>query len=48
MSERDIAFITRARESTVYVLLAAGVKASQAKDIAKAKQLARELRRAKS
>jgi putative addiction module killer protein len=33
--------------STVYVLLAGGVKASQAKDIAKAKTMARELKRAK-
>lgn len=33
--------------STVYVLLAGGVKASQAKDITKAKRLAREFRRAK-
>ena len=33
--------------STVYVLLAGGVKASQEKDIAKAKKMARELKRAK-
>jgi putative addiction module killer protein len=33
--------------STVYVLLAGGVKASQTKDIAKAKKMARELKRAK-
>jgi len=33
--------------STVYVLLAGGVKASQAKDIATAKKMARELKRAK-
>jgi putative addiction module killer protein len=33
--------------STVYVLLAGGIKASQTKDITKAKQLARELKRAK-
>jgi len=33
--------------STVYVLLAGGVKASQTKDIAKAKIMARELKRAK-
>jgi len=33
--------------STVYVLLAGGVKASQTKDIAKAKTMARELKRAK-
>jgi putative addiction module killer protein len=33
--------------STVYVLLAGGAKASQTKDIAKAKKLARELNRAK-
>ena len=33
--------------ATVYVLLAGGVKASQTKDIAKAKKMARELRRAK-
>jgi len=33
--------------STVYVLLAGGVKASQTKDIAKAKRMARELKRAK-
>jgi putative addiction module killer protein len=33
--------------STVYVLLAGGVKASQKKDIAKAKRMARELKRAK-
>jgi len=33
--------------STVYVLLAGGVKASQTKDIAKAKQMARELKRTK-
>ena len=32
--------------STVYVLLAGGVKATQTKDIAKAKQMARELKRA--
>ncbi|MGB9236990.1 MAG: type II toxin-antitoxin system RelE/ParE family toxin [Terriglobales bacterium] len=32
--------------STVYVLLAGGVKASQAKDIARAKRMARELRKA--
>jgi len=33
--------------TTVYVLLAGGVKASQTKDIAKAKKMAHELRRAK-
>jgi putative addiction module killer protein len=33
--------------SIVYVLLAGGTKASQAKDIAKAKRMARELRRSK-
>jgi putative addiction module killer protein len=33
--------------STVYVLLAGGVKGSQTKDIAKAKRMARELKRAK-
>jgi putative addiction module killer protein len=33
--------------STVYVLLAGGVKASQTKDIAKAEKMARELKRAK-
>ena len=33
--------------STVYVLLAGGVKASEAKDIAKAKRVARELKRTK-
>jgi len=33
--------------STVYVLLAGGVKATQRKDIAKAKKMARELKRAK-
>ena len=33
--------------STVYVLLAGGVEASQTKDIAKAKQMARELKRTK-
>jgi putative addiction module killer protein len=33
--------------STIYVLLAGGVKASQTKDIAKAKRMARELKRAK-
>src|SRR5882672_1996302 len=33
--------------STVYVLLAAGIKASQTKDIAKAKKMARELKRGK-
>lgn len=33
--------------STVYVLLAGGVKASQKKDIAKAKKMARDLKRAK-
>ena len=33
--------------STVYVLLAGGVKVSQTKDIAKAKKMARELNRAK-
>ena len=36
-------YYTRTR-STVYVLLAGGVKASQKKDIAKAKRMARELR----
>jgi len=34
--------------STVYVLLAGGIKASQTKDIAKAKRMARELKREKS
>ena len=34
--------------STVYVLLAGGAKATQAKDIARAKRMAREVRRAKS
>ena len=34
--------------STVYVLLGGGVKASQAKDIARAKQMAGELKKAKS
>jgi putative addiction module killer protein len=33
--------------STVYVLLAGGIKASQTKDIARAKKMARELRKAK-
>src|SRR5271168_4518797 len=33
--------------STVYVLLAGGAKASQAKDIARAKKMANELKRAK-
>jgi len=33
--------------STIYVLLCAGVKGSQAKDIARAKKMARELKRAK-
>ena len=33
--------------TTVYVLLAGGVKASQTKDIAKSKKMARELKRAK-
>jgi putative addiction module killer protein len=33
--------------STIYVLLAGGVKASQAKDIVKARRMARELKRAK-
>jgi putative addiction module killer protein len=33
--------------STVYVLLAGGVKATQTKDIAKAKKMARELKGAK-
>jgi putative addiction module killer protein len=33
--------------SAVYVLLAGGAKATQTKDIAKAKQMARELKRAK-
>jgi putative addiction module killer protein len=33
--------------STMYVLLIGGVKASQGKDIDKAKQMARELKRAK-
>jgi putative addiction module killer protein len=33
--------------STVYVLLAGGVKASQTRDIAKAKKMARELKKAK-
>jgi putative addiction module killer protein len=34
--------------AAIYVLLAGGSKASQAKDIAKAKQMARELKRARS
>ena len=33
--------------STIYVLLCGGVKSSQAKDIARAKKMARELKRAK-
>jgi putative addiction module killer protein len=33
--------------STVYILLAGGTKASQTKDIAKAKRMARELRGSK-
>jgi putative addiction module killer protein len=33
--------------STIYVLLAGGVKASQTKDIAKAKEMARALKKAK-
>jgi putative addiction module killer protein len=33
--------------STVYLLLIGGIKASQAKDIAKAKKMARELKKAK-
>jgi putative addiction module killer protein len=33
--------------STVYVLLAGGMKASQTKDIARAKKMARELKKAK-
>jgi putative addiction module killer protein len=33
--------------STIYVLLAGGVKASQTKDITKAKKMARELKRTK-
>ena len=33
--------------STIYVLLAGGTKASQARDIAKAKRMARELKRSK-
>jgi putative addiction module killer protein len=33
--------------STVYILLAGSVKASQAKDIAKARAMTRELKRAK-
>jgi len=36
------------KESTIYVVLAGGVKASQVKDIAKAKKMARELKRGKS
>jgi putative addiction module killer protein len=40
-------YFTRAG-STIYFLLVGGVKASQAKDIATAKQMARELKRAKS
>ena len=35
------------RESTVYVLLVGGMKASQARDIAKAKKMARDLKGAK-
>src|SRR5882724_5376761 len=34
--------------STVYVLLAGGAKASQTRDIAKAKKMARELKRTKA
>jgi putative addiction module killer protein len=33
--------------STIYVLLAGGVKATQAKDIAKARKMAREIKRTK-
>jgi putative addiction module killer protein len=33
--------------STVYVLLAGGVKASQSKDVRRAKEMAREFRKAK-
>ncbi len=44
MSEQGIGFITRELGTTVYVLLAGGVKASQTKDIAKAKKMARELK----
>src|ERR1700720_4903854 len=47
MSERDIEFITTRAGSTVYVLLAGGVKASQTKDIAKAKQMAPGSKKAK-
>jgi putative addiction module killer protein len=39
-------YYTRAG-STVYVLLAGGTKASQTKDISKAKKMARELKREK-
>jgi putative addiction module killer protein len=34
--------------SSIYLLLAGGVKASQTKDIAKAQKMARELKRAKA
>ncbi len=34
--------------STVYVLLAGGTKASQTRDIARAKRMARELKRSKA
>ncbi len=33
--------------STIYVLLAGGIKSSQTKDIAKAKKMGRELKKAK-
>jgi putative addiction module killer protein len=45
--ERGIAFIYTRTGSTVYVLLAGGVKASQTKDIAKAKEMVCELKRTK-
>ena len=46
MSERDIEFITLERDRPFMFCLAGGVKASQ-KNIAKAKTMARELKRAK-
>ena len=47
MWERGIGSITRERERPSIVLLAGGVKASQTKDINRAKKMVGELKRAK-
>jgi len=46
MSEQGYRVYYTRTGSAIYVLLAGGTKATQAKDIAKAKRMARELKRA--